>query len=197
MLSILAHSPAVGLYLFFVAIGLMIICQLWWLVLAARRSALWFFGVLILPFLGFVLMFVDRRAVRPFIICIIGFAVMVWAAAGTDNEKTKHMNVFQKIAYVLSDRPNRDRDRDRKQKEKDFMNIKAHELKPVTPTIAGARQILESRRERVRAWQLELQQKQRTLDPNDAAAKAALDREMAECLAELQKVKDEMATPAR
>ena len=62
---------------------------------------------------------------------------------------------------------------------------------PAEPTLAEP--TLAERQERIRTWQQELERKKAALKPYDAVAQAAFDKELNEYLAELKKVKDDMA----
>ena len=164
---ILAITPIVASSLFFGGLLLSFIFELWFLWVAFQRGVLWFLGVLLLPVMGLVFLFVEPKSIKPFLLSFAFLAVSVfgmvtYSAAGPRNLSLKER--FMRLAEELD------------------------------PKLRDPVKRLEVRKTRVREWQQELGKKKAALPPNDTVAQAAFDRELQDYLVELQSVKDAMAS---
>jgi hypothetical protein len=168
MPSFLAHSVQTGINMLIAAVALTAISHVWTWVIAAQRSVWWFlFAFLFLPVAWVVLVFVESRTLRPLGVWLAGAGLSVWSISGIHEPFTTEEFVDRFLSTL---------------------SLKEEKPKP---------EPLEVRKTRVREWQARLEAKKAALKPGDPAGKAAFDREVAEYLAELEKVKAEVQKAAK
>ena len=170
IIPLAAISSDLAYYIFVGLAVVWVFLQIGFLVIAARRSALWLIGCLFLPFVGLFLIFIDSSARRNFLyqILVVIAALGVLFGALNDDQR-KEMFSSGKVS---------------ESSEKTAEN---------TSVESGATPTLAERQDRIRTWQKKLAAMKLALPPGDSPEKAAFDRELAEYLAELEKVK--AATP--
>lgn len=149
---------------------LIILLQISLLVIAARRGVLWFLACLFVPFATIALVIIDSSARRNFLYQVLVAIAAFGVGFGTlDGDQRKELFSSGKVS---------------ESSEKTAEN---------TSVESGATPTLTERQDRIRTWQKKLEGMKRALPPGDSPQKVAFDRELAEYLAELEKVK--AATP--
>ncbi|HZJ14325.1 MAG TPA: hypothetical protein VFD27_04710 [Chthoniobacteraceae bacterium] len=150
---------------------LLLIAGIWTIVVAAQRSILWLLAVILIPFASLVLVLVESKARRPFVVSLIGVGFTLWGVSKVEQEPESSDAWARQFVHSVRG-------------QKAEARPKPGDSPPAT---------LEARKKRIREWQAQLQAKRAALRPNDAAAQAEFDREFQRYLAELEKVKAEMA----
>ena len=177
MFPVLALSSNVAVGLLALGSVTVVISGLWTLVVAAQRGILWLLAVLLLPVTQLVLLFVEPKSRRPFVVSLIGFGLMFGGVLGMEDDQTGGGNVLQRIVQMVKSRR---------------AGTDAPAESPAALAAAGS---LGAHKARVRQWQAELEARKAALKPGDAAAQAAFNEELQRYLAELEKVKAEDARP--
>jgi hypothetical protein len=177
MPHLLSHTADVGLYYVYAGLALLAICTIWSWVIAAGRGVGWFLAVFFFsPLALLIFAFVESKAWKPILGMVAGVCILFWGVTGVEGGRASQREALNKLRTALG------------LEKKSADGEKEETLEPSAPASA---ETLEQRKDRIRAWQVSLQAKQAALKPNDPAAKAAFDREFAEYMAELDKVKAE------
>jgi hypothetical protein len=173
----LALSDQQATILFFAGIVLMIVGGLWTLVVAAQRGVLWFLAVFFLsPLANLIFLFVEPRAIKPFLVSVAGVVAFFWGVFSIDTSKGGPKgDLAARIERIFKGSGESKSDDDS------------------SPGLETPADSLEARQQRIREWKSRLEAKQAALKPGDTAGKAAFDRELEEYKIELEKVKAEGA----
>jgi hypothetical protein len=154
-----------------IGILLILIAGIWTIVVAAQRGILWLLAVILIPFANLVLVLVESKARRPFVVSLIGVGFILWGVSKVEREPESSDAWARQLVHSV-------------RHQKDAAQPKSEDSPPA---------MLEARKKRIREWQAQLQVKRAALRPNDAAEKTEFDREFQRYLKELEKVKAEMA----
>ena len=174
IIPLAAISSDLATKIFLGIIILFILLQISLLVIAARRGILWFLACFFIPFATLALIIVDSSARRNFLYqMLLAIAALGVGFGALDADQRKALLETGKIPENREDVAGSPAENT------------AVESGSVTPTLA-------ERQERIRTWQKKLEGMKRALPPGDGPQKAAFDRELAEYLAELEKVKAAM-----
>lgn len=153
-----------------------IVSGLWSLVVAAQRSIWWLLAVLFIPVAGFVILFVEPRSRKPF---VVGLCAMIAVFAGAFGMDTTLQDSDTKFAQGIKAAL---RDARHQQAESAGLEELPFDEQP-----------LEVRKQRITSWQKELEARKAALPPKDTAAQAAFDQELKRYLTALEKVKADVA----
>ena len=157
--------------LLFGGAAVVIVSALWSLVVAAQRSIWWLLAVIFIPFASIVILFVEPRARKPFVVGLCGLIALVAGYLSLDvKPNASDPKLVREIKEAI---------RDGRQVQ---LEVETSDALP-----------LELRKQRIVSWQKQLEAKKTGLPPNDPAAKAAFDEEFQRYLAALEKVKADMA----
>lgn len=171
MIPSLALAPVAVSCLVFLGVALMVFGNLWTLVVAAQRGILWLLAVLLLPITGLILLFVEPKSRKPFVVALLGAGIAVGALFAADRE------MFQGGDFV----------------DQILRPLRGEKNVAESGSVGDESGTLEERKARIRTWQTQLEAKKAALKPADAAAQAAFNQEFQQYLAALEKVKAEMA----
>jgi len=173
MFTFLAISPSAASALVFVGLIILFIGGIWTLVVAAQRSVLWFLAVFFLsPIANLILLFVEPRAIKPFVLGLVGCGVFVFGVLNTEGDKP----FGQKLEAIFHDEEEGESD------EKGKVSLEAPSAQP-----------LEARKKRIQDWQKQLEAKKAAIRPGDTVAQAAFDKELKEYMADLNILKADIA----
>ncbi len=169
IIPLAAISFGLAVTILLVQVVLTILLQISLLVIAARRGVLWFLACFILPFATLALVIVDSSARRNFLYQVLVIIAGLGVGFGAmDGDQRKELVSSGKVS---------------ESSEKAAEN---------TSVESGAAPTLAERQDRIRTWQKKLAVMKLALPAGDSPEKAAFDRELAEYLAELEKVKAAM-----
>ncbi len=167
-LSLSANTAAI---LLFGGLAVALVSGLWSLVVAAQRSIWWLLAVIFIPFASIVILFVEPRSRKPFVIGLCAAIAVIVGIIGMD--PTPHdsdTKVIREIKVALRD------------------------IKQQQANAAGSSELpLEVRKQRIVSWQKELEAKKAALQLKDGAARAAFDEEFKRYMTDLEKVKADVA----
>ncbi len=167
----LAIAPIIVSLLILAGLAIMVFGNIWTLVVAAQRSILWLLGVLLVPFVGFILLFVEPKSRKPFVVALLGAGMAIGGFVAADPGMFQNGRIVDQILRPLTGEKN----------------------EGVDAAASDDTGTLEERKARVRTWQGQLEAKRAALKPTDPEGKARFDEEFKQYLAALEKVKAEMA----
>ena len=173
IIPLAAISFDLALKLLLALFVLFILLQISLVIIAARRGVLWFLACLFVPFATVVLVIVDSRARRNFFLQILVAIASFCVGFGT-------LNADQRKSVMSTGKL---------PEESENATVPSTEN---TSVESGDSPTLAQRQDRIRVWQKKLEVMKRELPAGDSPQKVAFDRELAEYLAELEKVKAAM-----
>lgn len=156
----------------FILFGLLLFAfgELWFLVVAAKRSVLWLIAVLVFQIAGLIILFVEPKSRLPFLVIMLGIGLMVGGYLAAEAAMFANENPVSAI------------------------------MKPLTGMKSseglgwfGDEGTFDERKDRMRMWQKELEAKKAAFKPSDTPAQAAFDQELQSYMQALERLRAEIA----